>query len=262
MKIKSEPDSLNNVAEGDEDEHFFFIHIQKTAGVSLRQHLLANFKREQIYPPLPTGKNAMKDFLTLYLSGAFLVSLPASEHSKYKLFHGHMPFTVTKRLTFKAPLKTFTILRDPIERTLSVLLQKKRQRQEYTDATLEEIYADPRIFEGEILNHQTKIFAVPNNSDLLGGYAPYAVDKSGLEVAKRNLKSIDVIGLQSNMPAFLEDLACKFGWTMLEDDVRKNVGSKPNVSQAFLNRIAADNRIEIDFYRYAVDLVAARSALK
>lgn len=43
---------------------------------------------------------------------------------------------------------------------------------------------------------------------------------------------------------------------------RKNVGSKPNVSQAFLNRIPADNRIEIDFYRYAVDLVAARSALK
>ncbi len=242
----------------EEEQRYFFIHIQKTAGVSLRQHLIANLGRERIYPSLSGGREAKKDFLISYLSGALLTSLPRWALEEYLLFHGHMPFTTTRRLPFERPLRVFTILREPLERTISVLGQKKRHRPEFAEATLEEIYAHESVFQGQILNHQTKIFAVPDDSDALGGYAPYPVGPAALERAKENLASLDVIGLMSDMPGFLDDLAATFGWTMLEGDVRENVGRKTQVSQSLLDRIAEDNRLELEFYAFAEKLVAER----
>jgi hypothetical protein len=239
-----------------QQERFFFIHIQKTAGTSLRQHLLANFDASEVYPPRVEGK--IWAYLTYYLHGNLLTELTAERQSLYRLFHGHMPFAVTQRLSLEKTPTTFTILREPVARTLSVLGQKKRHRPEYADASFEEIYSDPSIFEGQILNHQAKIFAVPENTNLLSGYDPYPVGTLELETAKKNLAKVDVIGLQSDMPSFLTELERSFGWKLLESSAWKNVGEKVEVSQSLIDRITADNEIDIEFYRYAVDLVGTR----
>ncbi|NND68054.1 MAG: sulfotransferase family 2 domain-containing protein [Halioglobus sp.] len=244
-------------APAEEQQRYFFIHIQKTAGSSLRQHLLANFTREQIYPS-PPGKG--ENWSESYLSGALLTSLPRWALEPYLLFHGHMPFTATRRLPFDRPPKRFTILREPVERTLSVIGQKKRHRPEFKGATLEEVYSHESVFAGQILNHQAKIFAVPDDSDALAGYAPYPVGPVEFERAKENLASLEVIGLMSDMQGFLDNLATTFGWTMLDEDVRENVGRKAEVSQSLLDRIAEDNRLEMEFYAYAEKLVKERQA--
>lgn len=252
----------NEQAPADEPQRYFFIHIQKTAGSSLRQHLLANFTREQIYPSPPErGRKETKEHLISYLSGALLTSLPRWALEPYLLFHGHMPFTATRRLPFERPLKRFTILREPIERTISVLGQKKRHRPEFRDATLEEVYAHDSIFAGQVLNHQAKVFAVPDDSDALGGYAPYPVGEVELERAKENLASLEVVGLMSDMQGFLDNLSSTFGWITLEEDVRENVGRKTEVSQSLLDRIAEDNRLELEFYAFAQQLVRERQGL-
>ncbi len=248
---------MQDPAAAEEEQRYFFVHIQKTAGVSLRQHLIANLGRERIYPAMEgTGGEAMQGFLTSYLSGALLTSLPRWALEEFLLFHGHMPFTTTRRLPFDRPLKVFTILREPIERTISVLGQKKRHRPEFKDASLEDIYTDESIHAGQILNHQTKIFAVPDDSDALGGYAPYPVGPAELERAKENLATLEVIGLMSDMQGFLDNLGSTFSWNMLEEDVRENVGHKTEVSQSLLDRIAEDNYLELEFYAFAEKLVA------
>lgn len=259
--MRQDPETMSQPIDGEECQRYFFVHIQKTAGISLRQHLIANLGRDSIYPPLTTGKNAKLDFLITYLSGALLISLPPEMQSQYRLFHGHMPFTVSRRLCFERPLKTFVMLRDPVERTLSVLGQKKRHRPEYANSTLEEIYEDPKVYDGQILNHQAKVFAIPDDGgkELLGGYSPYAVDEDGLERAKRNLETVDVIGLLHDMQGFLDNLGRTFGWTMLEENIRENVGSKREVSQSLLDRIVEENQIELEFYRHAVELVEQRA---
>ena len=241
-------------------ERFFFIHIQKTAGTSLRQHLLANFNWSEIYPP--QQENDLGGYLVLYQMGGFLVGLPAAEQARYRLFHGHVPYAVTQRLALDTAPTTITVLREPIARILSALNHKKRHRAEFANASLEEIYNNQKIFQGQLLNHQAKIFAVPNDSDLLSGYDPYPVGPEQLELAKENLNRVDVIGLQSDMPAFLAELQRKFGWETLKSDVRENVGSQSQVSQSFLDRIAADNEIDLAFYRYAQELVATRAAAR
>lgn len=240
-----------------EDRRYFFIHIQKTAGTSLRRHMLANFDRLEIYP-VPQA-NKLKT-LAAYLQGHALVDLPASEQEKYRLFHGHMPFTVSQRLSLAQPPATLTLLREPVARTLSVLGQKKLHRPEFAEASLEEIYENSDIFTGEILNHQAKIFAVPDDHDMLSGFGAFPVGPAELETAKRNLEKVDVVGLQSDMGAFIAELEQKFGWKILAEDVKENVGSAPDVSQSFLERIEEDNALDIEFYRFAEALVASRAA--
>lgn len=170
-----------------------------------------------------------------------------------------MPYAVSQKLAFKTPPSTLTVLRDPIARTLSVLGQKKRHRPEFADASLEDIYDDREIFEGQILNHQAKIFAVPSHSGLMSGFDSFYVGPDQLELAKNNLNTIEVIELQSDMPAFLAELTRKFGWNLLPSGIKKNVGESRQVSASFLDRIAADNAIDMAFYRYAEDLVKARA---
>ena len=246
------------MSSSDNNDRYFFIHIQKTAGTSLRRHLLANFTREEMYPPVQEG--GMMDFLTTYLAGGLLVALPPEVQSRFRLFHGHMPYATSQRLCFEDKPKTFTLLREPVARTISVLGQKKRQRKELANASLEDIYNDPDIFKGQILNHQAKIFAVPDDSDLLAGFNPYPVDAQGLARAKSNLARVDVVGLQSNMPGFLADLGRSFGWTILDEEVRENVGTtgSDDIPQSLRDRIVEDNALEMEFYQYAVDLVASR----
>lgn len=239
-------------------ERFFFIHIQKTAGTSLRRHLLQNFDRSEIYPPPQEG--GLYNYLVIYLMGAYLVHLPAAEQARFRLFHGHVPFTVTRRLAFDKPPMTFTVLREPVDRIISVLKQKKKHRPELANDSLEDIYDNPKYFEGQILNHQAKIFAVPDDSDLLSGFDPFPVGPAELELAKENLDKVDVIGLQSDMSAFLAALENRFGWQTLPSDIRENVSNNAEVNQSFLDRIASDNAIDLEFYSYAQKLVRAKAA--
>jgi hypothetical protein len=53
-----------------------------------------------------------------------------------------------------------TLLRDPVERTLSFLAQVRRDRSDARDMPLEEIYDDPWYFDRFIHNHQTRVLSM------------------------------------------------------------------------------------------------------
>lgn len=242
------------------EEKYFFIHIQKTAGTSLRRHLLANFDWSQIYPT-NDQEAGLSAFRLSYLSAEELLDCSPQEQEKFKLFLGHLPFAVAEHLSKNFTLKTFTLLRDPVERTISVLKQKKSKRAEFAKATLEEIYADDNIFKGQILNHQTKIFAIPPDFSHLAGFAHYKVGREELKVAKRNLKKVDVIGLQSDMHTFLIALNDRFGWQILDTGLQENIGHGMEISNTLIDKIRQDNSVDIEFYQFACRLVARRRAL-
>ena len=82
----------------DETKRFFFIHIQKTAGTSLREHFLQNFDQSEVYPPREGGRQKV---LARYVFGQLLIETPASEQTKYRPFHGHMPYAASQKLSFK-----------------------------------------------------------------------------------------------------------------------------------------------------------------
>lgn len=87
----------------------FFLHIPKTGGVTMRTLL-----RDVYGPGALCPYTALED----------LASASPSQFREYPVVAGEFPFYVSELLT--RPLFSFTFLRDPVERTLSVYKHLRR----------------------------------------------------------------------------------------------------------------------------------------
>jgi len=236
------------------DQRFFFLHVMKTGGWTLREQILANFEREQVYP----WERLDADMLTANINLEYLTSLPASRSARIRVFTGHFPFVAVEMLG--GDLSTITILRDPVERTLSYLRQWKQIHTEHKAHSLEEIYEDPFLFPALIRDHQAKLFALTVEDRPESYMHVLDVDASRLEIAKRNLERVDVIGTQDRFDELLSELEQRFGWRRVP--MRKwNAGreAQGDAPASFRRRIAEDNSADLEFFEHAVRLCEQRS---
>ena len=103
-----------------------------------------------------------------------------------------------------------TVLRDPVERTLSFLRHQaeRRQRGATEDTPLVEIYEDPFRFEAMIQNHMTRMLSLTPDEmgpgDGVLTTVPYTRER--LEMAKEALAGLDLFGLQSRFDEFCGEL--------------------------------------------------------
>jgi hypothetical protein len=74
------------------------------------------------------------------------------------MVRGHVPYSV--RSLLHDNYIAMTLLRDPIDRTLSYLKHCRRYHAEHHELALEEIYEDPWFHATFIQNYQTKIFSM------------------------------------------------------------------------------------------------------
>src|SRR4026208_439750 len=79
-----------------------FLHIPKTAGLSL-----TDFIKSQFAPFESNSTTDLSDF----------IKTPQEEIAKYKFIAGHFPYNVSNFVQRK--LVYITVLRDPVERTVS-----------------------------------------------------------------------------------------------------------------------------------------------
>jgi hypothetical protein len=235
------------------DQRFLFLHVMKTAGGTLRRQIEANFEREQVYP----CEGVDKDMLAANTSLEYLTGLSASRRARIRVFTGHFPFMAVELLG--ADLTTITILRDPVERTLSYLRQRKRNDDVRHALSLEEIYEDPALFPSLIRDHQSKLFSLTVSDEPLSFGHVMDVDASRVELAKRNLERVDVIGIQDRFDELLDELEQRFGWRRVPVP-RQNVdsGARQAVPASFRRRIAEDNRSDMEFFEHAVRLYERR----
>ncbi|MDZ7783054.1 MAG: sulfotransferase family 2 domain-containing protein [Halioglobus sp.] len=75
-----------------------------------------------------------------------------------RIVRGHVPYAV--RSLLKGDFVAMTILRDPVERTLSYLKHCRKYHYEHIGLPMEQIYEQPWFFESFIHNYQTKIFSM------------------------------------------------------------------------------------------------------
>jgi hypothetical protein len=223
---------------------FFFIHNMKTGGASLRQHMYANFQPGEIYP-VPNHDDMDRAWLVDYLLG-----LSPERLASFRGYTGHFPFVVTRLLGID--LVTLTILRDPIDRTISYLKHCKRYHEQHHDLSLEEIYHDEFHFPCFIHNHQAKIFSMTTDDRLESYMDVIDVDDRRLEIAKQNLETVDVLGLHERYGEFLDALRQRFGW-LLDRQIKRRVGREQwEVPPGLRQRIADDNAADMAFYEHAV----------
>jgi Sulfotransferase family len=238
-----------------DDQKFFFIHVMKTAGWTLRKHIMANFEEDEFYPcerfePDMVKANVMLECLT---------GLPASRRDRIRAYAGHFPFVAVELLGEK--VTTITILRDPVERTLSFLRQRKRIHHHDDGVSLEEIYEDPFLFPALIWNHQAKLFALSVDDQPESYMHSLEIDTNRLELAKRNLESVDVVGTQDRFDELLSELEHRFDWRRGPvERVNESPKAQGPAPASLRRRIADENQADMEFYEHAVRLSERRRA--
>ena len=252
-----------------EPPRFFFIHVMKTGGTSFVFQMLANFEADEAYPSA-IDRSSPTD-VTPYANIPKLLALSPERRARIRVYAGHLPYVASELLGF--PVVRLTLLRDPVDRTVSMLKHVKRLFERYKELSLEEIYEDDPVFRHYLDNAQTKVFALTAeerdralasmaaNPDPAPLARSMPIDAGRLEQAKANLANVDVVGLNESYGDFLEELHSRFGWwpAGVKQQARANVSAEGWTVPAGLRaRIADDLAVDMEFYEYAQALVAAR----
>jgi hypothetical protein len=231
-------------------ERFFFVHMQKTGGVSLYLRMQREFGEPGVYPDQSDGDPVA---VSPQIMLPVLLERWAARRDQIRVVTGHFPLCTTQLL--EADFRTFTILRDPVERTLSYLRHHRVRTPADGERPLEEIYEDPGNFRHFIENHMVKMLSL--TVEELRPTAMMTVvdfDRARLETAKTALEGLDAFGLQEDLEGFGRRLEDLFGWR-LGPPVRENVTERVDVSDSFRRRIAEDNSLDVELLEHAQELL-------
>jgi hypothetical protein len=251
---------------------YFFVHVMKTGGRTLLHHLRGNFEPDEMYPSPDFDIRVDGDTVDIWHHARIsrVLSIPPERRRRIRIYSGHYPYVVSRLVG--DDLTTMTVLRDPVERSISLMRQFRRKglppgtSTEPSVAgerpTLEQVYDNPFVYDTLLHNHQTKIFST-REDDALDTYMDvFKVDEARLALAKKNLENVDVIGLTERYDSFLDELADRTGWH-IDRELRKNVTPADEiqpVSESLRQRIVEDNALDIQLYEYAKQLVESRRA--
>lgn len=225
---------------------YFFVHLQKTAGTALFRRLRHHFGVDAVYPR-PDEQGTPE----VVLGVDRLLERLAAEPGAYQVVTGHFPLAVVELLP--PGCRTFTLLRDPVERTLSFLRHQREVEPRFEGWDLDRIYEDPVSTSGLLQNHQVKMLSMTADEMVDGALSPISADDAHLAAAKAALTDrVDVWGVQERFEEFCNSLGNTFGWD-LGDPVFMNRTKPAPASDALRARIEDDNGPDVELYRYAVD---------
>ena len=236
-----------------EAPRFFFIHMMKTGGGTFRQHVYRNFRAGEVYPDREHDPDMRRANTRL----DYLLNISRERRMSTMAYTGHFPFVATDLMGGR--FVTITILRHPVERTLSHLKHYKRYRPQCQEMSLEEIYDDHSFFTTLIHNYQSKLFALTAEDYVMSQTHILEVTDDRLAIAKRNLESVDVLGLNEHYGALVEEMQQRFGWQFDAQVQNQHVSDNAwAASPVLLRRIAEDNSADLAFYDHARELFASR----
>jgi Sulfotransferase family len=230
-------------------ERLFFIHIMKTAGTSFRYLVMRNVAPSAVYP----HPNHDSDLARAYSDPGYLTRLPDERKQHISAYMGHFPYAAVELLD--GQFTTCTVLRHPVDRTISFLAQTRQL--ELPDHSLEQIYENPWKFAFGIHNYQARVFALTTTDVPFTVMNGVPIDDARLALAKARLADVDVLGLQDRYQEFAQEVARLAGWPLPKAE-RHRVGVPAHVSRWLRRRIEEDNAVDMEFYEYAREIYAER----
>jgi len=245
-----------------EDDLIYFLHIPKTAGTTFIAILDSYFDLNSIY-----SKKVWHELLK---------NIP--EKFNYKLLRGHLGFNVNA-VTHKEPI-TLTILREPIERTISQYEHIRRdptgnnwvgknffsskesitnifanedKRQVFTNVQTRYLGLDFDVIEktNSFGSKSMRNFRFDQNlSSMQEGMS----DENLLETAKKRLANFVFVGLAEKFDESLFLLYYTFGWRPMDINWKLNVSPKrkhhKDLSKKTLSIVRDCNKLDIKLYNY------------
>jgi hypothetical protein len=234
-----------------EPERFFFVHMQKTGGTSLYMRTKRHFGEEGVYPDDSDGD--VVDVAPQLMVPVLLERWP-KRRDQVRLIGGHFPLCTRELLD--ADFRTFTVLREPVERTLSYLRHHRELNPTELTLTLEEMYEDPAHighFRHFIGNHMVKMLSLRAGEMTEGMMTLVEPDRSDLARAKDALREMDEFGFQEQLEEFAQRLERIWGWRL--GPPRHDHPTEPvKVATTLRRRIAEDTSLDNELYEYAREL--------
>ena len=267
------------------DDVLFFLHIPKTAGLSLISLLDAQYPLNQIFP-----------FHSASTPEVFQNFSP-EEFAQYRLVRGHYRFGSQDREVYRNISQTpviITVLRDPISRTVSAynhirkrkmitvlpgrieikeassalqdfgrfLMKKQDFGEEVSRLSLEEYVCHPQ-FQDRVVNRQTRM--------IVGAVKGLPLDKKNssslsqeamLTLAKERLEQFAFVGVTEMFRESLQLLTYTFGWEPVFNIPELNTGLQTNpfegIPESTLEEIRKRTKLDAELHSYAKDLFTQR----
>jgi hypothetical protein len=233
-----------------------FLHIPKTAGISLRPHIESNFDRSKIIKPWISEQ---------------LIELGPTQVLPYQLIEGHVHYDVARQI-LRQPFIGITMLREPIDRHISNLAYAKERIEHFIrfnildQESIRKIGATDVIglledrdiaFHKMLGNAQTRLIS-ERFEDLLTGNALKLKLKhpANAEHAQQLLETFAFFGLTERFHDSLKILSYTFGWfppgvshTKMNKTRKRPL--KDTLSSEIVDFITGCNQLDMQLYHYA-----------
>jgi Sulfotransferase family len=233
----------------DQPHRYFFVHIMKTAGGSLRRRLINHFGEAAVYPARDVDGT---DPVKLNLSIDHLRERLAVRGDEIRVITGHFPLRTAELLDGR--FTTLTLLREPVERMLSFLRQQREIQRSDRHKSLEEVYDD---LHGLADNNMTKMLLLTPAEMRASMFTRVEFNADHLERARASFAGIDAVGLQERFEDFCDELTARFGWRLGEPVTGVNATASVEVPESLRARIAADNAFDVELYEFAKERLAS-----
>jgi hypothetical protein len=224
-------------------ETAIFLHIPKTGGMTMDGVI------ERLYRQ---GQRFATDPFRHWESLDQFRALPEEQRASYPIIYGHMAFGIHEAVP--NPCSYFTILRDPIDRTVSAYHYVRENVDHPYHRTLHDSGLDLK----GILERRAFAVVPPNQQvKMLTGYydKDYVMGRPELERAKRNLvEHFSVAGVTESFDQALVLVADRYGWRDVWYEVRNTTRKRPDVRQldpATLEALRDYNALDLELYEFA-----------
>jgi hypothetical protein len=227
-----------------------FIHIPKTAGISLREPILANNATQPSFRIL----HPINDFERL-------AHLAPEARRSLGLIEGHQYYGVHEII--EQPCVYLTMLRQPLERVLSYYSFVKEWEPHYLHKRVNEHAMTLEQCLREGLTIELDNFMVRTMTSLKNVYVPFGgVTRDMLTEAKAHLDSVSAIGLTERFDESLQRFRKIFDWPRAEP-CRLNTTSARLTAASLspeVSKLAREhNELDQELYEYATRLFETRT---
>ena len=231
-----------------EPERFFFVHMQKTGGTSLFTRTKRQFGEAGVYPNDSDGDTW--DMAPQLMVPVLLERWP-KRRDQIRLIGGHFPLCTRELLD--ADFRTFTVLRQPVERTLSYLRHHRELNP--TDLTLEEMYEDRAHlmhFRHFIGNHMVKMLSLRSDEMTDGMMTLVDLTVTAWRKPRGRWAKWTSSASRKTSRASPSDSSAT-DWRL--GAPRRDQPTRPvKVSRSLRRRIAEDTALDRELYEYAQEL--------
>ena len=215
----------------------------RTGGTSLRRMLWGAYDQADIYPSqvdLDANRGNYPEIV-----GA--VEELRSRATPPRLVQGHLPYVIRDLLP--SGTRIVTVLRDPVERSISVLRFSKRRKARFADMSLEEILSVDSLREAMITNYQTKVFSIRHVGEVESVNHPLKLQSWRKELALENLNDCDVVGFTDRFPEVsgqLDEVSIPHSKALRTNTANP---ADPDASEELLERVASVVDLDIELFR-------------